>query len=166
MSGLPPAARRSSTTLWWPQPLAAHSGGAHILTWEASPWSDGSHQLLSWGEAPQSGHGLSCLLYTMLCGQSVYVRESKMDQRSWIPYHQQAYIVQPHTSMTIVKRSLVPSPPDFALQLWRKPELSPQLRDKLWEWPGKRLSQTVRLKQKPIHLISNVQLRLCSNIIM
>ena len=90
------------------------------LTGEASPWSDGSHQLLSWGEAPQSGHGLSSLQYTMLSGQSVHVRESKMDQRSWIPYHQPAYVVEPHTSMTMVKCSLVPSLPDFISQLWRK----------------------------------------------
>ena len=68
--------------------------------------------------------------------------KGEQDQRSWIPYHQPAYVVQAHTSMTIVKRSLVPSTPDFVLQLWRKPELSPQLWDKIWEWPGKRLSQT------------------------
>ena len=115
---------------------ATPHGGAHALTREAaSPWSDGLHQLLSW-EAPQSGHGHSHLQYTMLSGHPVHVRESKIDQRSWIPYHQPAHIVQPHTSMTIVKHSLIPRPPDFILQLWRKLGFSPQLRDKIWEWPG------------------------------
>ena len=33
--------------------------------------------------------------------------------------------------------SLVPRPlPDFILQLWRNPNFSPQLGDKMWEWPG------------------------------
>ena len=53
------------------------------LTWEALPWSDGAHQLLSRGEAPQYVHALSCLQYTMLSGQSVHVRGSKIDQKSW-----------------------------------------------------------------------------------
>ena len=34
------------------------------------------------------------------------------------------------------KASLVPRPlPDFILQPW-KPNFSPRLRDKIWEWPG------------------------------
>ena len=33
--------------------------------------------------------------------------------------------------------SLIPRPlPDFILQLWRKTDFSPQLRDKIQEWPG------------------------------
>ena len=32
MSGLAPAARRSSTTLWWPLKLAAHSGDSPIYS--------------------------------------------------------------------------------------------------------------------------------------
>ena len=75
----------------------------HTLTWEASPWSDGSHQLLSWGEAPQSGHDLSCLQYTMLSCHPVHVRRSKIDQSHELPYHPPTYTVQHHTSMTIVK---------------------------------------------------------------
>ena len=55
----------------------------HTLTWEASPRSDGSHQLLSWGEAPQSGRVLRCLQYAMLSGHPVHVRGSKIDKKSW-----------------------------------------------------------------------------------
>ena len=89
-------------------------------TWKASPSPDGSHQLLSWGEAPQSGCELCHLQDTMLSGQSVHVRESKIDQRSWIPYHQPAYVVQPHTSMTMVKRSLVSQATRFYLAAMEK----------------------------------------------
>ena len=47
------------------------------LTWETSPWSDGSHQVFSWEEAPRSGHGLSYLQYTMVSGRPVHIRVSR-----------------------------------------------------------------------------------------
>ena len=40
--------------------------------------------------------------------------------------------------------SLVPRPlPDFILQLWRKTDFSPQLRGKMWEWPGNEATLSV-----------------------
>ena len=47
-----------------------------------SPWSDGSHELLSRGEASQSGHCLCRLQYTMLSGHSVNVKESRSTEIS------------------------------------------------------------------------------------
>ena len=44
------------------------------------------------------------------------------------------------------KGSLVPRPlPDFISQPWRKVDFSPQLRDKIWEWPGDEAMQRVHV---------------------
>ena len=60
--------------------METSTSGLATLAQGVSPSFDGSHQLCSSGEAPQSGHGLSSLQYTMLSDHPVHIKGSRNDE--------------------------------------------------------------------------------------